>query len=113
MVQAADFRQLHDPFDLGRLDPPDVRRILIEREVSAGPVIVREVRGQDASQVALAENNDMVQALAPHRADEALSKGILPRPVRGREDFLDTHVLHALMKRVPVDVVTIAKQIGG
>jgi hypothetical protein len=33
--------------------------------------------------------------------------------VRGREDFLDTHVLHALMKRVPVDVVTIAKQIGG
>src|SRR6266487_4872177 len=47
--QAADFRQLHDPFDLGRLDPPDVRRILIEREVSAGPVIVREVRGQDAA----------------------------------------------------------------
>jgi hypothetical protein len=75
MVQAADFRQLHDPFDLGRLDPPDVRRIIIEREVSAGPVIVREVRGRDASQVALAENNDMVQALAPHRADEALSKG--------------------------------------
>jgi len=37
----------------------------------AGPVIVREVRGQDASQVPLAENDDMVQALASYGANEA------------------------------------------
>ena len=33
--------------------------------------------------------------------------------MRCRENFLDTHALHALTKRVPVDVVTIAQEIGG
>ena len=51
MVQAADFGKLHDPPSGGEIDRPDVRRILVEREMSAGPVVVGEVRGQDASQV--------------------------------------------------------------
>ena len=78
MMQATDFRNLHDPPGLGELDGPDVRRILVEGEVSASPVIVREVCGEDASQVPLAENDDMVQALAANRADESLREGILP-----------------------------------
>src|SRR2546428_4109770 len=42
MMQATDFGNLHDPAPLGELDGPDVRRILVEREVSASPVIVLE-----------------------------------------------------------------------
>jgi hypothetical protein len=30
----------------------------------------------------------------------------------GGEDLLDTHALHALTKRVPVDVVAIAQEVG-
>jgi len=71
----------------------------------AGPVIVREVRGQDASQVPLAENDDMVQALASYGANEALREGILPRAARGREDFLDPHALHSVPKLLTVDPV--------
>ncbi len=46
------------------------------------PVIVGEVAGEDAVQVALAEDEDVIQTLTPHRADEALRERILPWAVR-------------------------------
>ena len=49
MMQATDFGNLHDPARVGELDGPGVRRILVEREMSAGPVIVLEVAGQDVA----------------------------------------------------------------
>src|SRR5262245_16388225 len=77
------------------------------------PVIVREIRGQDAPQVPLAENDDMVQALASHRTDEPLREGVLPRAARGRQDFTDAHALRALAKRGAVDAVAIAQEVDG
>src|SRR5258708_37583496 len=78
MMQATDFGNLHDPARLGELDGPDVRRILVEREMRASPMIVGEVAGQDVAQVAFAENQNVIQTLAPDRPDEALRKRILP-----------------------------------
>jgi len=75
MMQATDFGNLHDPGRLGELDGPDVRRILVEREMRASPVIVGEVAGQDAAQVAFAENQNVIQTLAADRADEPLREG--------------------------------------
>jgi len=43
VMQATDFGNLHDPARRGELDGPDVRRILVEREMRARPVIVGEV----------------------------------------------------------------------
>src|SRR4029453_13308837 len=60
VMQATDFGNLHDPVRLGALDGPDVRRILVEREMRASPVIVGEVAGQDAAQVAFAENQNVI-----------------------------------------------------
>src|SRR5436190_1879893 len=79
----------------------------------ASPVIVGEVAGQNAPQVALAENQNVIQTLAPDRADEPLREGILPRAVRRREDFLDPHALHSVAKLLAVDLVTVAQEIGG
>ena len=39
VMQATDFGNLHNPARLGELDGPDVRRILVEREMRASPVI--------------------------------------------------------------------------
>src|SRR5438093_1577795 len=50
VMQATDFGNFHDPAHLGELDGPDVRRILVEREMRASAVIVGEVAGQDAAQ---------------------------------------------------------------
>ena len=49
VMQATDFGNLHDPARLGELDGRDVRRVLVEREMSASPVIVLEVAGRDAA----------------------------------------------------------------
>src|SRR5882724_7404857 len=75
VMQATNFGNRDDRVERRRLDRPSVGCIFVERQVSASPVIVREVRGEDASQVPLAENDDMVQTLAPDRADESLREG--------------------------------------
>jgi len=43
MMEATDFENLHNPARVGELDGPDVRRILVECEMRASPVIVGEV----------------------------------------------------------------------
>ena len=60
----------------------------------------------------LAENDDMLEALASHRANETLRERILPRTVGRREHFPDSHALHSVPKRVIVDAVAIAEEIG-
>jgi hypothetical protein len=64
-MQATNFGNRADRAERWRLDRPSIGSVLLEREVSAGPVIVREVRREDSSKVTLAENDDMVQALTP------------------------------------------------
>jgi hypothetical protein len=113
MMRTPDVGNLHDPAaSKGGLDRPHVRRILVEREMRARPVIIREVRDQRASQMPLAENDDMVQTLAPDRTDQALRERILPGASRSREHLSDAHPLHALAEGVPVDGVLIAQEIG-
>src|SRR5947209_6476968 len=75
VMQATDFGNFHDPARLRKLDGPAVGRILVEREMRASPVIVGEVAGQDAAQVAFAENQNVIQTLAADRADEPLREG--------------------------------------
>jgi hypothetical protein len=62
--------------------------------------------------VPFAENEDVIQTLAPDRTDEALGKRILPRAVRRGEDFVDPHALHSVPKLLAVDPVTVAQEIG-
>jgi hypothetical protein len=69
VVQAADFGKLDDLSCDGKLDRPEVGRVLVQREVSTRPVVVGEVLGQDAAEVSLAEDEHVIQALAPDRAE--------------------------------------------
>jgi hypothetical protein len=58
--------------------------------------------------VAVAEDDNVVETVAPDRADQAFGERILPRAVRCREDFVDVHALHAVPKVLAVDLVTVA-----
>jgi hypothetical protein len=62
--------------------------------------------------VALAQDQDMIQTLAPDRADEALREGVLPGAVGRCQHFTDSYALHSVPKRVTVDAVAIAAEIG-
>jgi hypothetical protein len=112
MMQASDFADGHDLAQLRRLDRPQIRCILGEGKVGSGAVGIREIARQDATQVALAQDDDVVEAVAPDRPDQAFGEGILPRAPGSREDFSDLHALHALAERVSVNRVAIAKKIG-
>ena len=63
--ETPDFGNLQYCARLGPLDGLPVWRSF-EREVSSCPVIVREVAGQDAARVPLAQHEDMVQTLVPY-----------------------------------------------
>ena len=93
MVEATDFANRDDPADFRLLNWPAVGRILVERQVRARLVVVREVASQGAAQVLFSEDDNVIQTLAPNRADEALGEGGLPRAVRRRQDFTDAHAL--------------------
>ena len=103
MVQAPDFANREDPTECGPLNWPAVWCILVEREVSTRPVIVREVAGQGAAQVLFAKDDDMIESFAPDRADEPLREGVLPRSVERGQDFTDAHALDAFAERMAVD----------
>src|SRR5262249_3258951 len=112
VMQATDFGKRDDRAEGRRLDRPPVGCILVEREVSAGPVIVREVGGEDAAQVPLAEDDDMLPARALDRANESLREGVLRRALWGRENLLDPHALSAISELLTVDPVTITQEKG-
>src|SRR5438093_438733 len=82
MVEATDFANRDDLAEFRPLNWAAVGRILVEREVSTRPVVVREVTGQEAAQVPFAKDDDVIQTLAPDGADEPLREGVLPRAVR-------------------------------
>lgn len=55
------------------------------------------------------KNDDMRKALSPNRANQTFAIRILPWRARRRDDFLDAHVLHTLLKQVTVDAVAITQ----
>ena len=112
MVEATDFGNRDDPAEFRRLDWSSVGRILGEGKVRARPVIVREIAGQGAAQVAFAEDEDMIQTLLPDRADQPLCEGILPWAVGRGQDFSDAHALHAVVEGIAIDLVAIAEEVG-
>ena len=64
MVQTADFRE-RDHISLGRcLHASSNRCVLLQREVRSRPLIIENVEGKDAPQVRIAEDDEVVEALA-------------------------------------------------
>ena len=112
MVEATDFAERHDPAGRRSLDAPPVGRVLLQREMGSSAVIVREVRGQDATQVAFAQPEDMLKALAADRANEPFHERTLPGALGGREALPNLHAIHALPEGVAVDRVAITEEVG-
>ena len=78
-MQAADFRYGDDSSDAALLNRAGVGAILIERKMRAGALVVVDVRGQDAAQMALVEDHEVVETFATDRTDHALDVSVLPR----------------------------------
>ena len=79
MMQAIDLWNGDDSSDPARHDGARVGAIFVERKMRAAAVIVIEVRGHEAAQMALIKDHYVIQTLAANRTDHALDVCVLPR----------------------------------
>ena len=56
-------------------------------------MIIGKIQGERSAQASFVENNHMIQAFAPKGTNQPLDIGPLPRRSRGREHFLNLHIL--------------------
>jgi hypothetical protein len=70
-------------------------------------MIVFKIAGQYPFQMMFVQHDDIIQAISPDAADQALHKRILPGTWRGREDLFDTHAFNAPLELAPIDRVSI------
>src|SRR6202051_1944590 len=74
-------------------------------------VVVASVRFQNPAQMCLAEDNDVVQALAPDRSDQPFGKAVLPgRGWRGRL-VPDAHGAQSACDDAAIDPIPIADEV--
>lgn len=61
------------------LDRPMARRILVQEQMRSEFVVVAGVGREDPAQMRLAQDDDVIEAFAPDRADQPLRVPVLPR----------------------------------
>ena len=76
-------------------------------------VVVAQVRSQNASQVLLVQDDRVVEALSPDRADDSLHIRILPRGTWCNENLLDPESIDAAREVLAVDTIAVTDQIPG
>ena len=72
MMQTADLRERDDLAGTEWVYRAALRTILVEREMRSRFVVILKVGRQHTAQVTLTEDDDVIEALAAHRANDAL-----------------------------------------
>ena len=75
-------------------------------------VVVASISSQDAALMRLAEDDEMIHALAPDRSDQPFGTAILPR--RGRRGGLvpDAHSAQSACDDGAIDLISIADEVA-
>src|SRR5450631_177954 len=76
-------------------------------------MVVGEIGFQDPMEMALTEDDDVVETFPPHGSYQAFSKWILPRRSRRGKDFVDAEAVDATAELVAVDAVAVPDQVLG
>src|SRR5262249_52566360 len=66
MVKTADLRDRDHSAQLRRMHSPWLRRVLLQRQVRTGRVIVRKIRRQGSAQDGIITNQHVIQAFPPN-----------------------------------------------
>jgi hypothetical protein len=61
-----------------RLHVTTKRGVLLERKMGSDAIVIVGIGSEDLAQMGLAQDQDMVQAFSPDRADEPFSVSVLP-----------------------------------
>src|ERR1700680_2750491 len=74
-------------------------------------VVIASIGSQDSAQMRLAQDNDVVQALAPDRSDQPFGKAILPRRRWCGRLVPDAHGAQSARDDAAIDPVAIADEV--
>src|SRR5262245_16263494 len=111
MMQPTHLWHFPDQSNLRPLDQLRHRTIHVQGSVCAPVMIILEIPGQEPPQMALVQDDHLVEAVAADTANEPFHVGILPWALWGDEDLFDPHVPYPLPKGRPVDTITVAEEI--
>jgi hypothetical protein len=95
MMEAADHGRLDDATPVGRFHRSWLWWILVQGGVCSGVVVIEEVVTEQAAQMILVEDEEVIEALPAHGPDKAFHVGILPRRPRGARHLVDPQRVHA------------------
>jgi hypothetical protein len=112
MMQPTNLWEGHDSPRRQWLNVPGMRAVA-ERLMRTGGVVVRKVAAQQTSEMPFVDHDDVVEAFASNRTDDALGERILPGRPRGDEDLVHPQASHPPYEHVAVDGVPIAEQVLG
>ena len=110
MVQTTHLWEGDDGACRGWLYGARLWTILVEREMRPTLVMILKIGRQHTAQVTLIEDDDVIEAFATDRADDALDIGVLPRRPRCGDDLLDRHRLDTIAEGLPIRRVAVSQQ---
>src|ERR1700756_5278153 len=88
------------------------RRILVECKVRAHPIVVGRVIRQQMAEMPVAQDHDMVEALASDRSDQPFNMTVLPRRAWRDRPIPDTHGSQPACDHDTKGGVTIADEVA-
>ena len=112
-MQSAHFRNGNDLPPPGRLHWPGVGAIHVQGQMRPPAMVIAKVSGEEAPQVVLAEDDQLIQTLPPNAPDDALRIGILPRTPRRSEHLRHAQAGEAPLKDVAIHRIAVPEEIPG
>src|ERR1035438_6771292 len=110
MVQTAHLRDRDHSPEFRRLHFPWLWRVLLQRQMRPGLVIIGKIRGQSAPQTGFVEYDHMIQAFPPNGADQPLDISPLPRRAGSCQHLLNPHVPDLAAEVFAKDFVAVSQQ---
>ena len=108
-MQSAEMRFCENPTDA--LNFARNRRVLVQRQMRAGLVMICHVRSQYVAKVTLARHNDMIEYLPPDRANQPFSVGVLPWRSRCSWSVANAHRAKPPDECLAISAIAIANDI--
>jgi hypothetical protein len=112
MMEPADLQDGDDPATWHEFDDSWLGTVVVKRLVWPRGVVMGEIRAQDAAEMGLAQNDDVIEALAADGADDPFDERVLPGCPRGNDHLSNPHVGDGPGEALAIAGITISEQIS-
>ena len=112
-MEPTDALELDHALQLRRLRWSPLWGVFIQGEMHSGAIAVVHIAGEDPFEMALSQNDGVIQALPPNRANRTFSVRILPGRLWRSGNLIDPQRPRLAVKHLPVNCISISDQVSG